>query len=120
MNGSAEDCSSFVRVWSSGDTHTYSGSLFFDLKEVRTGTSVTLLKEQGYHDLHFSLRGTNGLPKVYVHRGRKDSNPLSIIIQYVPKLHDGEYGGLTPSTPSSTADKHVPIYASIPREIFTA
>jgi hypothetical protein len=41
------------------------------------GQSATLLKGQGSCDLVFSLRGTKGLSKAYVHRDRQGLVPLS-------------------------------------------
>ena len=63
--------------------HTHLGSSFLDPEDVRNlslGESGTFLKGQGSHDLEFSLMVTKGLSKAYVHRDRKGSNPLSILL----------------------------------------
>lgn len=46
--------------------------------------SGTLLKGQGSHDLHFSLRGTKNLSNAYVHQYQKDFKSLSILLYSIP------------------------------------
>ena len=72
-----------VWVWSSVDTQTrLSGCLNlgpWGCSRTESGAVWNLLKGQSYRDLDFSLQGTKGLTKAYVHRDWKDSNPLSIL-----------------------------------------
>jgi hypothetical protein len=84
------------RPWCSRDgvlLGTYSSSFLDlgDIKNLSLGEAVTLLKEQGSHNLVFGLRDTKGLPKAYLHRDRKGLDPLSIlfysIIFYSSTLH---------------------------------